>query len=1096
MPDILDILHRVTYQVTGEQNIEKLGRLFQKNGEELGRNIASVQRLNRVLSTTTDVAQQNKLKQAIQNRTNAIRQQSAAIQDTIINNKEFQATMRRELGIIGELNQRLQALRTARDTATNPKALQGYNRQIQQLEAERSGMLGATGRRTGVLSTIGAGITQGLGVAGGFAIANVIGSAVSGIKEIAVDSFKAAANFEQMRVAFGTLTGSQSVGDDLIRQIKEFASITPFGTAALADLSKQLLAYGFNADEIIPTIDMLGNVASGVGKDKMPSLILAFGQIRAAGKLAGQDLLQLINAGFNPLQIISEKTGESMTSLKDKMSKGLITFDMVKGAFKSATSEGGKFFNLLQRQSETTAGKIDALGDSFEQFKTALGKNTTGLVGDLTGALNTLVETVTRWISLSPSEEIEQERIGFNTLVQSLIAVNKEGGNRASIIQELKLQYPELINNINLETASNGQLLAMLQSVNAQYQARIQIAGVAALADKKAQENIRFASSSERGRNQAIAELVKGGFSEKEISEIDLGNITASQQDEIYNRLGRTGSAISRFTEGLDRFQTSTKRLEEGVKEGNQLNKRLNDVKDQFGERNVIIRRIAALQKENEGLAKPGVLDILPGAKDLRSRSLRDNLNEINRLNAELNEIDNPKKATVPTATPTKKKKTKETDPVKLAIQKAEEGSADTALLKHAIAARKVAINEALTELADYKSSEQYLQDSIEDREFKENSTKKFVEEWQQDIDKSELELKLKFIQLKIDEVTKISVDPKSKEKFVKEAKAKIQELSDDALDITTQIQNVRIKSADAGMTVTKPTANGAIVGRGLSDLSAQEKAERDKLLTTQQKRDDARIDAEQATQDAILSITQNALDQKIRMIDYELDYRQNRLSRAQELAERGNVEALQKEQQRIDELTKKREEAGRRQMQINALIQASELAKATAESIGAIVKAASEGDPYTIAFRVAAAVTSIVAGIAAISSAFGSANTGFYDGGYTGDGGKYDVAGPVHKGEFVFDQKKTKQWRPLFEAIHENRIQMPGQLFIPEYNIKPMLHGDYASRKELGNVSKKLDGVIDAIDNISVSANQKMDQYGLMQSVEMVKTKDRRRFS
>src|SRR5690606_33094804 len=148
------------------------------------------------------------------------------------------------------------------------------------------------------------------------------------------------------------------------------------------------------------------------------------------------------NAGFNPLQIISEKTGQSMTKLKDDMSKGLITFDQVKDAFRTATSEGGKFNNLMQQQSKTTAGRLDALGDSVEQLQIAIGKRLTSSVGAATDALTSLVETLTDWISLDPAQKIEEERIQFNLLVQELIAANNEGRNRTLIINELNDKYP------------------------------------------------------------------------------------------------------------------------------------------------------------------------------------------------------------------------------------------------------------------------------------------------------------------------------------------------------------------------------------------------------------------------------------------------------------------------------------------------------------------------------------------------------------------------------------------------------------------------------------------------------------------------------
>ena len=81
-----------------------------------------------------------------------------------------------------------------------------------------------------------------------------------------------------------------------------------------------------------------------IKKNKLSSLTLAFSQVQSTGRLMGQDLLQMIGQGFNPLQIISEKTGRSMADLKKDMENGAISADMVTEAFKIATSEGGRFF--------------------------------------------------------------------------------------------------------------------------------------------------------------------------------------------------------------------------------------------------------------------------------------------------------------------------------------------------------------------------------------------------------------------------------------------------------------------------------------------------------------------------------------------------------------------------------------------------------------------------------------------------------------------------------------------------------------------------------------------------------------------------------
>lgn len=112
----------------------------------------------------------------------------------------------------------------------------------------------------------------------------------------------------------------------------------------------------------------MGNV------EKFNSLTLAYSQIRAAGKLAGQDLLQLVNAGFNPLEQMSQRTGKSIGQLKEEMSKGLISFAMVQEAFRDATGEGGKFHNMLATIAGENSGRMAQLSGAWQEVKIRIGE--------------------------------------------------------------------------------------------------------------------------------------------------------------------------------------------------------------------------------------------------------------------------------------------------------------------------------------------------------------------------------------------------------------------------------------------------------------------------------------------------------------------------------------------------------------------------------------------------------------------------------------------------------------------------------------------------------------------------------------------------
>ena len=186
----------------------------------------------------------------------------------------------------------------------------------------------------------------------------------AGLVTLARTGLDAAMSMEGLNAQFTVMTGSAERASSVIQDISEFAAKTPFSKMGLADAGKTLMAFGMEAEKVVPTLKMLGDVA-GADQNRLNSLALVFGQIQSTGRLTGGDLLQLINQGFNPLNEISKKTGISVANLKDAMSQGKISADMVTEAFKAATSEGGLFFGNLEAQSQTLQGRISTLKDNF-----------------------------------------------------------------------------------------------------------------------------------------------------------------------------------------------------------------------------------------------------------------------------------------------------------------------------------------------------------------------------------------------------------------------------------------------------------------------------------------------------------------------------------------------------------------------------------------------------------------------------------------------------------------------------------------------------------------------------------------------------------
>ena len=166
-------------------------------------------------------------------------------------------------------------------------------------------------------------------------------------------------------VAFDVMLGGVDQAEAFTQAIRKYADITPYTNEGLRENAKLMLGFGIASEKVMPYIQNIGAIAMG-DANKMDSLTLAFAQSSAAGRLMGQDLLQMVNAGFNPLQEISRKTGKSMGQLRKEMEQGKIPFSMVASAFQSVTEEGGRFYGMTEKMSKTVGGKWSTVMDKAQ----------------------------------------------------------------------------------------------------------------------------------------------------------------------------------------------------------------------------------------------------------------------------------------------------------------------------------------------------------------------------------------------------------------------------------------------------------------------------------------------------------------------------------------------------------------------------------------------------------------------------------------------------------------------------------------------------------------------------------------------------------
>ena len=231
--------------------------------------------------------------------------------------------------------------------------------------------------------------TEGIGFSLKKAFA-VLGGAALG-KQLISDMVRVRGEFQAADTAIQTLLGSKEKADSLMSKVRDYAKISPLEFSDVTSATQMMLGFNIEAEKVPRFLQAIGDVSMG-DTQKFNSLTLAFSQMSAAGKLMGQDLNQMINAGFNPLQIMAEKSGKSIAQLKEEMSKGAISAEMVQQAFIDATSAGGKFYQMSENASKTINGQLSMMQDAMDAAFNEMGQKSEGFIIGSIQATTKLIE--------------------------------------------------------------------------------------------------------------------------------------------------------------------------------------------------------------------------------------------------------------------------------------------------------------------------------------------------------------------------------------------------------------------------------------------------------------------------------------------------------------------------------------------------------------------------------------------------------------------------------------------------------------------------------------------------------------------------------
>ena len=205
--------------------------------------------------------------------------------------------------------------------------------------------------------------------------------------------------FQKQRIALTSILGDSMKAETIFNRIKDLAVVSPFQFNELASYTKQLSAYSIPYEELYDTTKRLADISAGVGVD-MGRIILAYGQVRSAAFLRGQELRQFTEAGIPLVDELAKKftelTGEATSAgeVFDKISRKEVSFGMVKDVLWDLTNEGGKFYNMQEALAESLAGKWSNLQDAWDVMMADIAESNSGVLSD---SLELLTDLMNHW---------------------------------------------------------------------------------------------------------------------------------------------------------------------------------------------------------------------------------------------------------------------------------------------------------------------------------------------------------------------------------------------------------------------------------------------------------------------------------------------------------------------------------------------------------------------------------------------------------------------------------------------------------------------------------------------------------------------------
>ena len=365
--------------------------------------------------------------------------------------------------------------------------------------------------------------------------------------------------FQQFEIAFETMLGSGQKAKGMISDLANLAATTPFDMKGVVNGAKQLLAYGFAANEITDTMRRLGDVSAGLGLN-LQDLTWLYGTTMVQGRLFTRDLMQFTGRGIPLTEELAKQFGVTKDKVSELVTAGKVGFPEVKKAIESLTNEGGKFGGLMEKQSHSITGQISNIQDTIEMAINDLGTQTEGLMND---ALDITSKVIDHWKEIGEVILASASAIGLYKAMAVSIAAFDTATTNAGYAAELSaleslLPMKEEAKKTDLEEAvAKGQLSAAQAELVASKREEV----AAYVAELQAQAKAKADAAT------AAAEEVKA-----------LENKLAMQDNEVQS-LQDAYDALESYTDG-QKVETAEIKLNTAVNERNNIAKQLHTARE------------------------------------------------------------------------------------------------------------------------------------------------------------------------------------------------------------------------------------------------------------------------------------------------------------------------------------------------------------------------------------------------------------------------------------------------------------------------------------------------------------------------------------